>query len=133
MGAFREEEGGRVIAQIEQIAVIVHDVDRAVQFYRDVLGLPFLFQVPQMAFFQCGDVRLMLGIPSAPEFDHPSSVIYYRVADIESAHRVLRARGVTFRTEPHLVHRAADHELWMAFFQDPDRNTLALTSRKSRE
>ena len=119
-----------MLTQIDQIAVIVHDVDRAVRFYRDVLGLPFLFQVPQMAFFQCGDVRLMLGIPSAPEFDHPSSVIYYRVVDIEPAHRTLAARGVTFRTEPHLVHRAADHELWMAFFTDPDRNTLALTSRK---
>jgi methylmalonyl-CoA/ethylmalonyl-CoA epimerase len=119
------------VSQVEQIAVVVHDVDRAVRFYRDVLGLPFLFQVPRMAFFQCGDVRLMLGIPSAPEFDHPSSIIYYRVPDIERAHQALAARGVTFRTEPHLVHRAADHELWMAFFFDPDRNTLALTSRKA--
>jgi methylmalonyl-CoA/ethylmalonyl-CoA epimerase len=119
------------LSQIEQIAVIVHDVDRAVQFYRDVLGLPFLFQVPQMAFFQCGEVRLMLGIPSAPEYDHPSSIIYYRVADIEAAHKLLAARGVSFRSEPHVVHRAADHELWMAFFYDVDRNTLALTSRKA--
>lgn len=118
------------LSQVEQIAVIVHDVDRAVRFYRDVLGLPFLFQVPQMAFFQCGDVRLMLGIPSEPEFDHPSSVIYYRVADIEATHQALVARGVSFRGEPHLVHRAVDHELWMAFFYDVDRNTLALTSRK---
>jgi methylmalonyl-CoA/ethylmalonyl-CoA epimerase len=118
------------LSQVEQIAVIVHDVDRAVQFYRDVLGLPFLFQVPQMAFFQCGDVRLMLGIPSEPEFDHPSSIIYYRVADIETTHRTLLARGVTFRSGPHVVHRAADHELWMAFFYDVDRNTLALTCRK---
>jgi methylmalonyl-CoA/ethylmalonyl-CoA epimerase len=119
------------LSQVEQIAVIVHDVDRAVQFYRDVLGLPFLFQVPQMAFFQCGDVRLMLGIPSEPEFDHPSSIIYYRVADIEIAHQTLVARGVNFRSEPHVVHRAADHELWMAFFYDVDRNTLALTCRKA--
>jgi catechol 2,3-dioxygenase-like lactoylglutathione lyase family enzyme len=118
------------LSQIEQIAVIVHDVDRAVAFYRDVLGLPFLFQVPQMAFFQCGDVRLMLGIPSEPVFDHPSSIIYYRVADIEAAHQTLVARGVSFRGEPHVVHRAADHELWMAFFYDVDRNTLALTARK---
>jgi methylmalonyl-CoA/ethylmalonyl-CoA epimerase len=84
-----------------------------------------------MAFFQCGDVRLMLGIPSEPEFDHPSSIIYYRVADIETTHRTLLARGVTFRSEPHVVHRAADHELWMAFFYDADRNTLALTCRKA--
>jgi len=74
------------LLQVEQIAINVHDVDRAVKFYRDVLGLPFLFQVPQMAFFQCGEVRLMLGIPSEPEFDHPSSTIYFRVADIEAAH-----------------------------------------------
>ena len=119
------------LSQVEQIAVIVHDMDRAVRFYRDVLSLPFLFQVPQMAFFQCGDVRLMLGLPSEPEFDHPSSIIYYRVADIEATHRALLARGVTFRSEPHVVHRAADHELWMAFFYDVDRNTLALTSRKA--
>jgi len=119
------------LSQVEQIAVIVHDVDRAVRFYRDVLGLPFLFQVPQMAFFQCGGVRLMLGIPSEPEFDHPSSVIYYRVADIQAAHQTLVARGVSFRGEPHVVHRAPDHELWMAFFYDVDRNTLALTCRKA--
>ena len=96
-----------------------------------VLGLPFLFQVPQMAFFQCGEVRLMLGIPSAPEFDHPSSIIYFRVADIEAAHQTLVSRGASFRSTPHLVHRAADHELWMAEFYDVDRNTLALTSHKA--
>ena len=119
------------LSQVEQIAIIVHDVDRAVTFYRDVLGLPFLFQVPQMAFFQCGEVRLMLGIPSAPEFDHPSSIIYFRVADIEAAHQTLVSRGARFRSTPHLVHRAADHELWMAEFYDVDRNTLALTSHKA--
>ena len=116
------------LSQVDQIAVIVHDVDRAVRFYRDVLGLRFLFQVPQMAFFQCGEVRLMLGIPSEPEFDHPSSIIYYRVADIEAAHQALVARGVTFRSGPHLVHRAADHELWMAFCRDSEENLLALMS-----
>jgi catechol 2,3-dioxygenase-like lactoylglutathione lyase family enzyme len=119
------------LSQVEQIAVVVHDVDRAVLFYRDVLGLPFLFQVQQMAFFQCGGVRLMLGIPSEPEFDHPSSIIYYRVADIQAAHQTLVARGVSFRGEPHVVHRAPDHEQWMAFFYDVDRNTLALACRKA--
>ena len=137
MGAWGKRgkrEEGRVadvkLSQVEQIAIIVHDVDRAVTFYRDLLGLPFLFQVPQMAFFQCGEVRLMLGIPSAPEFDHPSSIIYFRVTDIEATHQALVSRGVTFRSTPHLVHRAADHELWMAEFHDPDRNHLALMSRK---
>ncbi len=81
------------LSNVEQIAIIVHDVDRAVRFYRDILGLPFLFQVPNMAFFQCGEVRLMLGIPSAPEFDHPSSIIYYHVADIEATHQALVSRG----------------------------------------
>lgn len=131
MGTTVHSHASADLLQVEQIAVIVHDLDRAVQFYRDVLGLPFLFQVPQMAFFQCGDVRLMLGIPSEPEFDHLSSIIYYRVADIAATHRTLVERGVTFRGEPHVVHRAADHELWMAFFYDVDRNTLALTCRKA--
>ena len=118
--------------RIWQVAVRVRDVDRGVEFYRDRLGMQLLFQVPGMAFFQCGDVTLMLGVAEGPEFDHPSSVIYYAVDDIESAHGVLSARGVRFRDQPHLVHRAPDHDLWMTFFRDADDNTLALMSRKAR-
>ncbi len=78
------------ISEIGQIAVIVHDLERAVLFYRDVLGLQFLFEAPGMAFFQCGGVRLMLGLPEKPEYDHPASIIYYRVGDIDSAYETLR-------------------------------------------
>ena len=115
---------------IGQIAVNVHDLDRAIAFYRDRLGLRLLFHVPNMAFFQCGAVRLMLGTPSGPEFDHPSSILYFRVADIEVAHRTLAGRDVTFRDAPHLVHRAQDHELWLTFFDDSEGNVLALMSER---
>jgi len=118
------------LSRIGQIAVRVHDVERATAFYRDRLGMRFLFSAPNLAFFQCGEVRLMLGGAESAEFDHPSSVIYYKVDDIDAAYETLKSRGVTFRGEPHLIHRAADHELWMAFFHDADENTLALMSEK---
>jgi predicted enzyme related to lactoylglutathione lyase len=118
------------LSTIGQIFVRARDLERAVPFYRDTLGMPFLFQVPKMAFFQCGSTTLMLGVPDAPEFDHPGSILYYLVPDIEAAHETLQKRGVAFLTTPHLVHRASDHELWMTFFRDPDGNTLALMSRK---
>jgi methylmalonyl-CoA/ethylmalonyl-CoA epimerase len=118
------------LSDIGQIAINVHDVDAATAFYRDTLSMQHLFNAPRMAFFQCGSVRLMLGIAETPEFDHPSSVIYYRVGDIGAAHRTLAGRGVVFEGEPHCVHRAADYELWLAFFRDPDRNFLALMEER---
>ena len=120
------------IERIGQIYVTAHDLDRAVRFYRDTLGLPFLFQVPRMAFFDCGGVRLMLGIPDAPEFDHPGSIIYYRVADIDAAHQALVGRGVTFRQPPHLVARLAAFDLYLADFQDSEGNALALMSEVAK-
>ncbi len=109
------------------------DLDRAVRFYRDTLGMPFLFQAPpQMAFFQCGPTTVMVGVPESPEFDHPASTIYYLVPDIDAAHATLRGRAVDFISEPHLVHRAADYELWLADFRDSEGNVLALMARKSR-
>ena len=117
------------ISQIGQIAVIVHDLDRAVAFYRDVLGLRLLFQVPpKMAFFDCGGVRLMLSLPEEAEFDHPGSVLYYKVDDIQRAWAALRAGGADLREEPHLLAKMPDHDLWMAFFRDTEGNTLALMS-----
>ena len=112
---------------IGQIHVSVTDVDRAVAFYRDVLGITFLFRVhgQPMAFFDCDGVRLYLGVPEADEF-RSRGVLYFTVEDIAEAHRVLAERGVEFRDEPHLVHRAEGSELWMAFFTDPDGNNLAL-------
>ena len=114
------------ITSLGQISIRVHDVERAVDFYRDALGLEFLFDAGPLAFFQCGDVRLMLAKPDSDEFDHPSSTLYFRVDDIEAARSVLADRGVPFDDEPHLIARMPDHELWMTFFRDPDRNLHGL-------
>jgi methylmalonyl-CoA/ethylmalonyl-CoA epimerase len=117
------------LSRIGQISVTVHDLDRAIAFYRDTLGMKFLFQAPpKMAFFDCGGVRLMLGIPEEAEFDHPASVLYYKVDDIHGAWAALRERGADLRSEPHLVAKMPDHELWLAFFRDTEGNTLALMS-----
>jgi len=120
------------ITGIGQIAINARDLPRAMAFYRDILGLPLLFEAPQMAFFDCGGIRLMLGFASEPRFDHPGSILYYRVADIAAAHRALVARGVTFEQPPHRVARLASHDLWLAFFDDPEGNTLALMSEVAR-
>ena len=116
------------LSTIGQIAIIVRDLERAVAFYRDVLGMSFLFQAPNLAFFNCGGVRLMLGPPESPEFDHPGSILYFKVEDINLAHATLSSRGVRFRDQPHLVAKLPDHELWMTFFEDLDQNILALMS-----
>lgn len=117
--------------ELAQVTNVVHDLDRAVKFHRDVLGLPLLFQAPpSLAFFQCGAVRLMLSPPENAEQDHPGSVLYFRVTDIEGVHRRLVGRGVEFVGEPHRVHQAADYDLWMAFFHDPDKNPMALMEEK---
>lgn len=117
------------LTRIGQIAVNAHDLDRAVAFYRDTLGMKLLFEAPpKMAFFDCGGIRLMIGVPEAAEFDHPSSILYYKADDIQGTHRTLRERGVEFRNEPHLVARMPDHELWMAFFRDSEGNLMALMS-----
>lgn len=116
-------------ATIGQIAVNIHDLDRAVAFYRDTLGMRLLFQVPpKMAFFDCGGVRLMLSLPEEAEYDHPGSILYYKMDDIQGTYQTLRDRGVEFLREPHLLVRMPDHELWMAFCKDSEGNTLALMS-----
>ena len=119
------------LSWIGQIALRAHDLDRAVAFYRDVLGMPLLFQVPTMAFFRCGDVRLMLGRPENAEADHPASILYYRVDDIAAAHETLRARGAEFLGDPHVVHRAPGLELWMAFLRDSEGNMLAVMEERA--
>ena len=118
--------GGVGLREVGQVAIPVKDVERATRFYRDVLGLPFLFDIPNAAFFACGSLRLMLALPESPELDHPASILYYRVADIEGAHAALVARGVAFDREPHLLARMPDHDLWMAFLRDSEGNLLAL-------
>lgn len=115
-------------SQIGQIAINVQNVSKAVAFYRDALGLRLLFEMPKMAFFDCGGVRLMLGVAESPEFDHPSSVLYFNVPDLRATYQTLTAHGVEFVTPPHLIAKMPDHELWMSFFRDIDGNTLALMS-----
>ena len=119
------------IETIGQIAIVVHDTDRAVRFYRDVLRLKLLFTAPPgLAFFDCGGIRLMLSPPDKPEFDHPGSILYYKVAEIEAAHAALVDRGVAFEQGPHLVAKLPDHELWLAFFRDTEGNALSLMCEK---
>ncbi len=113
---------------IGQIAIIVHDLEKAVAFYRDALGMQYLFQAPNLAFFNCGGIRIMLGPPETPEFDHPGSIIYFKVDDINAAFATLSGRGVHFRDKPHLIAKLPDHELRMTFFEDLDKNILALMS-----
>ncbi len=120
------DPGAAALTAIGQIAVTVRDLPRATAFYRDVLALPLLFEVPGMAFFDAGGVRLLLAVPTDPRYDHPASILYYRVADIDAAATRLAAAGATFAAEPHLVARMPDHDLWMAFLADSEGNTLAL-------
>ncbi len=114
------------ISRLGQIAINVHDIDRATAFYRDILGLPLLFTAGALAFFDCGGVRLMLSPPEKPEFDHPSSILYFTVPDIASAHRQMLERGVQFEDTPHLIAKMPTHDLWMTHFKDPEKNLLAL-------
>lgn len=125
--------GDGLIGGIGQIAIRVHDLERAVEFYRDRLGLRYLFQVPEMAFLECGGVRLMLARPENEEFDHPSSVIYFEVEAIERAHVELSDLGIEFEREPHKVADLEEGELWMAFFRDPDQNLMAIMDERQRE
>ena len=119
------------LGAIGQIAMNAQDIQRAVKFYRDSLGMRFLFEAPpKMAFFDCGGVRLMLSLPENADFDHPGSVLYFRVDDIDQAHATLKERGVNFVDAPHLIARMPDHELWMTFFKDSEGNTLALMAEK---
>jgi methylmalonyl-CoA/ethylmalonyl-CoA epimerase len=114
------------IRNIGQIAINTHDIPQAVRFYRDALGLEYLFEAGPLAFFMCGDVRIMLSVAENSEFDHPSSIVYFRVDDIHAARAELAGRGVPFEDEPHLIAEMEDHDLWMTFFRDADRNYLGL-------
>jgi methylmalonyl-CoA/ethylmalonyl-CoA epimerase len=118
------------ITGVGQVAINVRNVQRAVEFYRDVLGLNFLFQIPNAAFFECGGLRLMLGTAEKPEFDHPASILYYKVGDIHAAYASLQATGVQTEDAPHLIARMPDHELWMFFLRDPEGNHLGVMSEK---
>jgi predicted enzyme related to lactoylglutathione lyase len=125
---------GPTLSQIGQIFVNAKDLDRAIAFYRDTLGMTFLFQAPpNMAFFDCGGIRIMLGIADNPEVDHAASIIYYKVDDIEKVYEVLNARGVEFIVKPHLVASMPTYDLWLADFKDSEGNILALMSEVPKE
>jgi methylmalonyl-CoA/ethylmalonyl-CoA epimerase len=125
---------GPTLNQIGQIFVNVQDLDRAIAFYSDILGMTFLFQAPpNMAFFDCGGIRLMLGIADRPDLNHPASIIYYKVEDIERIYEVFNSRGVEFIVKPHLVAPMPTYDLWLADFKDSEGNILALMSEVPRE
>ena len=126
-------DAGVGISRLGQIQVRAHDVERATAFYRDVLGLKFLFKAPpSLAFFDCGGVRLMIDRPEKPEFDHASSILYFAVPDIQAAHVQMKQHGVRFEDEPHMIARMPDHDLWMTFFHDSEDNLMALMSEVRR-
>jgi len=111
---------------IGQIAIMVKDVARATEFYRDKLGMKYLFATGNLAFFDCGGIRLMLDRPEKPEAG--TSIIYFKVPEINEAHEQMRSRGVNFVDNPHLIARLPDHDLWMTFFRDSEQNLLGIMS-----
>lgn len=116
-------------ATVGQLLVPVTDLDRAIAFYRDSLGLHFLFSAPpQMSFFMAGNVRLLVGVPEPGQPAHRGSTIYFKVADINAVYDTLAGRGVRVGARPHIVHRTPTTTLWLCEFQDPDGNPLALMS-----
>jgi len=121
------------LGKIAQIAVMVRDVERATTFYRDKLGIPFLFNAPpKMAFFDCDGIRLMLGVPERADLAHAASILYFKVPDIDVAYEALSARGVVFEGKPTLVAPMPTYDLWLAEFRDSENNVLALMCEKSK-
>ncbi len=117
-----------MIERIGQIAIRVHDTARATNFYRDVLELPYLFSAPPLAFFDCAGIRLMLSPAETPEHDHPSSILYFKVSDLNETHLAYQQKGVMFVDAPHQIADLGSHTLWMCFFKDSEDNLLALMS-----
>src|ERR1700732_3816466 len=120
------------ITSIGQISIIVRDLERATAFYRDAVGLPLLFTAGNLAFFDCGGVRLMLGPAETPELDHPSSILYFRVPDINAAYRHLLEMGVRIEAPPRLIAPMATYDLWMTGFRDSEGNIMQLMSEVPR-
>jgi methylmalonyl-CoA/ethylmalonyl-CoA epimerase len=120
------------ITSIGQISIIVQDLQRATAFYRDGLGLPLLFTVPNLAFFDCGGVRLMLSRAETPELDHPSSILYFRVLDINAAYQRLVEMGVKIEAPPRLIAPMPAYDLWMTGFRDSEGNIHQLMSEVPR-
>ena len=114
-------------ATITQLLIPIDEFERGVAFYRDVLGIPFLFSAPpQMAFFNCGGIRLLVGVMPAGQKAQRGSAIYFQVPDIHAVYSSLKEKGVHFMAAPHIVNRTPKSELWLAEFTDPDGNQLSL-------
>jgi methylmalonyl-CoA/ethylmalonyl-CoA epimerase len=116
------------IQKIGQLAVPVKNMDTAIDFYKEKLGLPLLFNMDNLAFFDCNGLRLLLSVPESKDFANASSVIYFHVNDINNSYQELTEKGVTFIDEPHLIAKMGQTETWMAFFKDTEDNTHALMS-----
>jgi methylmalonyl-CoA/ethylmalonyl-CoA epimerase len=116
------------LSHIGQIAIVTRNTAALAEFYRDKLGMRFLFNAGHMAFLQCGDVRIMVSPPEKPEHDHAASILYFKVPNIQTAHQALAGRGVKFEDQPHVVAKLPDHDLWMCFFRDPENNLFGLMS-----
>jgi len=115
------------VEKIGQIGIAISDLKTSVHFYRNILGLELLFEVPSgLAFFNCGGTRLMLTTLQGNKEDHNTSVIYYKVSDINKASTILQSKGITFEREPQFAAKMVDHELWIGFLRDPDNNLVGL-------
>jgi predicted enzyme related to lactoylglutathione lyase len=121
------------LSQVGQIAITVADVEKSAHFYRDVLGLQFLFSAgPNLAFLAAGSVRIMLTTPQGAGTVGKNSILYFRVTDIEGAHAAIAGRGAATERGPQLTARMPEHDLWLAFFKDPDGNLVGLMEEKSK-
>ena len=127
-----QNEGGIGLGRIRQIAIIVQDLERATKFYREVLGMKFLFEVPGLSFFDADGIRLMLGKADNPEVERASSLLYYLVSDIIGAHKVLEEKGVEILIAPRIVAPMPDHDLWISDYKDSEGNIFALMSEVRR-
>lgn len=125
--------GASTPTALGQVALTVSDVERSTAFYRDLVGLRFLFSAgPSLAFLDLGGVRLMLSKPEGEFVPGGGTVLYIKVPEISTAYEAMRARGVEFHDEPHLIAPMPDHDLWMVFFRDPDGHTLALMCERPK-
>lgn len=121
------------LGKIGQIAVMVRDLERATAFYRDMLGIKFLFNAPpKMAFFDCDGIRLMLGVPERADLAHAASILYFKVPDIDEAYEALTQRGVLFEGKPTLVAPMPTYDLWLAEFRDSENNVMALMCERPK-
>jgi predicted enzyme related to lactoylglutathione lyase len=121
-----------LLSEIGQIAIVVSDVEKVLPFYRDILGLPYLFSPsPHQAFLSAGPVRIMLSVPEGAGTAGKNSILYFKVKDISSVFAKLVERGAVAERAPHLVAKMEDHDLWIAFLRDPDGNLVGLMEEKA--